>query len=96
MALEILWTNQAIEGFEAIVDYLESHFSEKEVNRFVTQVFDFLDTLKDYPEILESTEHQKNLYRGPINRFTLLTYRINKERKTIELINIRSTRQKPE
>ena len=36
---------------------------------------------------------KRNLYRGPINRLTILTYRINRRRNIIELVNIRPAKQ---
>ena len=35
MALEIVWTTRAINGFEEIIEYLETHFTEREVRNFV-------------------------------------------------------------
>ncbi len=78
-----------------IIDYLETNFTEKEVRKFVRQSHDFFRLLSQYPEMLESTGKQKNVYRGPISKYTILTYRINLRKKQIELINIRSSRQKP-
>lgn len=92
MALEIVWTKRAQTGYDKIIDYLEAHFSDKEVQRFVRE---FFELLAQYPELLESTKKQKYLHRGPINKYTILTYRIKPRKKQIELINIRSARQKP-
>ena len=95
MALEIVWTRHAQTGYDKIIDYLETHFSDKEVQRFVRQSSEFFKLLSQYPELLESTKKQKNLHRGPINKYTILTYRIKPRKKQIELINIRSARKKP-
>ena len=95
MALEIVWTKRAQTGYDKIIDYLETHFSDNEVQRFVRQSNEFFNLLSQYPELLESTKRHKYLHRGPINKFTILTYRIKPRKKQIELINIRSARQKP-
>jgi len=95
VALEIIWTKRAETGFTKIIDYIETHFTEKEVRNLVRQSLEFFELLSEYPEMLESTEKQKNVHRGPINRHTILTYRIKPRKKQIELINIRSSWKKP-
>lgn len=95
MALEIVWTKRAEQGFENIVQYLEANFTETEIHKFINQINEFLQLISEYPEILESSKKQKYLRRGPINKHTILTYRIKPKSEQIELINIRSSRQKP-
>ena len=95
MALEIVWTSRAQKGYASIIEYLDSHFSEKEIQKFVRQSHEFFELLSHYPELLESSKSQKYLHRGPINKYTILTYRIKPRKNQIELINIRSSRQKP-
>lgn len=96
MALEIVWTKRAETGYAEIIEYLETHFTEKEIRKFVRQSHQFFELLSQYPEMLESSsQKQKYVRRGPINKYTILTYRIKPRKKQIELLNIRSSRQKP-
>ncbi len=95
MALKIVWTNRALAGYDRIIIYLEEEWTEKEVKNFVQQTDEFFKLLKKYPEMLQKTQKHKNVYRGPINKLTILTYRVKPRKKLIELINIRSTRKKP-
>lgn len=95
MALEIVWTKQAEVGYGKVIQYLEANFSEKEIRNFVKQSNDFFNLLSQFPEMLESSRSQKNIRRGPINKFTLLTYRVDSKKHRIELINIRFSRQSP-
>ena len=95
MALEIVWTKRAENGYDRIIKYLEENFTEREIKKFLQASREFFELLKQYPEMLKKTKHCKNVYRGPINKHTILTYRIKPRKKEIELINIRSSRQKP-
>lgn len=95
MALEIVWTKRAETGYAKIIEYLETHFTEKEIRKFVRESHRFFELLSQYPEMLESSKKQKYVRRGPINKHTILTYRIKPRKRQIELINIRSSRQKP-
>ncbi|WP_426670783.1 type II toxin-antitoxin system RelE/ParE family toxin [Mucilaginibacter sp. McL0603] len=95
MAFEIVWTKRAIAGYDRIINYLIENWSEREITNFITETESFFEVLKTHPEILQRTSKQKNVYRGPINRLTILTYRIRPKVKQIQLINIRGARQKP-
>jgi len=95
MALEIVWTKQAEKGYAKIIKYLDSHFGDKEIRNFIRQTHDFFDLLTEYPEMLKASKKHKYLHRGPINKNTILTYRIKPRKKQIQLINIRAARKKP-
>lgn len=92
MALEIVWTRQAARGYARIIVHLEENWTEKEVKAFENNVSRFLSRLSDYPELLKLSS-KKNVRRGPIDRHTILTYRVAVNR--IELLNMRGARQKP-
>jgi plasmid stabilization system protein ParE len=95
MALKIVWTVRAAQGFDRIIKHLEEHWTEKEVMNFVREAYDLFELLKEHPGIFQMSSKRKNVHRGPINRLTMLTYRVKPRKKEIELLNIRSTRQKP-
>ncbi|WP_134201497.1 type II toxin-antitoxin system RelE/ParE family toxin [uncultured Algoriphagus sp.] len=93
MDLEILWTPQAIKGFERILNYLEIHFSDKEKKRFLNDASRFFEMIKAHPELLPKSFSQKNLYRGPINKYTVVVYRYLPRKKQIQLLSIRASRE---
>lgn len=95
MALTIVWTKRAIHGFERIVHYLEEHWTDREVRKFIHESVEFFELLSEYPELLQKTARKKNIYRGPMNKLTIITYRVKPRKKQIEIINIRGARQKP-
>ncbi len=95
MALALVWTKRAIQGYDRIVHYLELHWTEKEVRNFVLESDEFFKLLSQYPELLQKTSRHKNIYRGPMNKLTIITYRIKPRKQQIELINIRGSKQKP-
>ena len=95
MAVELVWSKRADQGYARIVKYLEDEWTGKEVQNFVRETKHFFDLLKKNPRILEPSRNFKDLYRGPINRLTILTYRYTPLKKEIILVNIRDTRKKP-
>lgn len=95
MALKITWTPRAEQGYDKIIEYLEKNWTDKEISKFIVETKMFLKLLENNPYLLEPSETRKNVFRGPLNRLTVLTYRIKPLKKQIELLNIRSARQKP-
>jgi plasmid stabilization system protein ParE len=95
MALTLVWTKRAIRGYDKIVRYLDQHWTEKEVSGFIKESDEFFSLLSQYPELLQQTGRHKNLYRGPMNKLTIITYRIRPRKFQIEIINVRGSRQKP-
>ena len=94
MALEIVWTPRAKRGYDDIIEYLTKNWTDREVGNFVKETFTFLGHLSEYPELLRAS-NKKNVRRGPMNKHTILTYRIKPRKKQIQLINIRAAKQKP-
>jgi plasmid stabilization system protein ParE len=95
MALEIVWTTRAEKGFEKIIAYLEENWTEREVQSFILESFRFFELLTTHPEILQKSSKQKNVYRGPMDNYNILTYRIKPQKKQIEFLNIRAAKRKP-
>jgi plasmid stabilization system protein ParE len=95
MAVELVWSKRADQGYSRIVKYLEDEWTDREVQNFVRETKHFFDLLKKNPRILEPSKSHKDLYRGPINRLTIITYRYKPRSKKIVLVNIRDARKKP-
>lgn len=94
MALELKWTKRAAQGYDRIIKHLEKEWGEKEVENFVRKTHAFFELLKLYPHLLPESPQGKHLHRGPIDKLTILTYRVKPRKKIIELVNIRSARRK--
>jgi len=95
MALKLVWSKRAEQGYARIVRHLEEEWTDKEVSNFVRETKRFFDLLAETPHMLEPTGSNQYLYRGPINRLTILTYHYKPRKKEIVLVNIRGARQKP-
>ena len=94
MDLEIVWSKRAAAGYSRILQHLDENWTTKEVENFEAEIKSFLTILSKQPYILKESK-RKGIRRGPINKFSLLTYQINKKSNQIQLINIRGARQQP-
>lgn len=90
MGLEIVWTRQSLKGYAHILKYLDDNWTEKEVLKFEKEIIDFLDLLSDHPYMLKESP-SKGLRRGPVNKLTIITYRVTKSQ--LQVINLRSSRK---
>ena len=88
MALKIIWSRRAEQGYDRIVGYLIDNWSDREVSLFMQETSKFLESLSENPNMLQKSSIRKNLYRGPMNRLTMVTYRLYPRKKIIELVNI--------
>ena len=50
MALAIHWSKRAEKKFDKIIEYLLIEWNEQVTETFVKKVYDFIDTLADFPE----------------------------------------------
>lgn len=94
MELEIIWSKRAAAGYSNILSYLDEHWSEKEVENFEEEIKRFFKNLSKQPYMLKESE-KANIRKGPINKLTMLTYRVDEKKHQLQLITIRSTRKKP-
>lgn len=93
MALKIVWTNQAIQGLEKVLDYLEKYWSTSEIISLEKNLIYLLNRISKYPEICPATSHLKDVRKGLIDRNNYIIYRINSRSNSIEIINFRGTKQ---
>ena len=80
MGYKIVWTRRAEQGYDKIVGYLLENWTEKEVRSFIAETRRLLSLLEENPGLLEQSSLKRNL---------------RPRLKQIELVNIRSARQKP-
>jgi plasmid stabilization system protein ParE len=93
MALKIVWSKRAILRFDHIVSFLVSEWGEKSAKDFIIKVFDFLDTLSEFPEIGSLENKEKNIRGFTILKQVNLYYRIKDD--AIILIIFFDNRQNP-
>ncbi len=93
MALKIVWSKRASLRFDHIVSFLVGEWGEKSAKDFIIKVFDFLDTLSEFPEIGSLENKEKNIRGFTLLKQVNLYYRIKDD--TIILILFFDNRQNP-
>ncbi len=95
MALKIVWTPQALQGLDKVLEYLEKEWTAKEILSLEKKIQEFIERISKYPEIYPSTNQYKHTRKAVIDKNNYIIYRIKPRKGIIELINYRGTKQKP-
>ncbi len=93
MALKIVWSKRASKRFDDIVSFLVNEWGEKSAKDFIINVFDFLETLSEFPEIGSLENKEKNIRGFTLLKQVNLYYRVKDD--TIILIIFFDNRQNP-
>jgi plasmid stabilization system protein ParE len=93
MALEVIWSPKSVERFDAILDYLQENWTEREMNIFIRKTFHIIGYISENPKMFRRSDKHKNIHEAIITRQVMLIYKIKSDR--IELLTFWDTRQHP-
>ena len=85
MALTIVWSRRATLKFDQIISYLIAEWGEKSAKEFFIKVFEFLETLSEFPEIGSIENKEKNIRGFTIVKQVNIFYRITNDKILILL-----------
>lgn len=94
MALEIVWTPQAEKGLDTVIDYLEKEWTINEILTLENNLKSLLNQITAYPESCPKTFSFTNVHKGLVDKNNYIVYRVRYDKKLIEIINFRGTKQK--
>lgn len=94
MAFKIVWSKEAEDTFEEIISYLEIKWTEKEIEKFVSETSKIVSILKKNPFLFRGSDKAK-IFEVLIGKQNLLIYQINESEKRVELLSFWDTRQNP-
>lgn len=92
---DVLWTNSAKISFNKIVEYLNEAWTEREIEKFITQTTELISNLKRQPEMCRPSSKRKNVRIGIINKRTQLIYHYKPRKKQIEILLFWDPKQNP-
>ena len=72
--LNVYWTARAIRDLESIIHYLETNWSEKEVENFYTKLNKAISLISSRPKLFRLTNSRKNLRRCVLSKQTTIYY----------------------
>lgn len=90
---KIRWTEHALFELAEIVDYLEKRWTEKELNRFATELEHTIELISKNPYLFAVSKEKPDVRRAVILKLNSLYYRINGT--TVELLSLFLNRKDP-
>lgn len=90
-----MWTPEAEKTFDAIIEYLEARWTEKEIQNFIHNTQKVISQIKSNPYSFQSST-RKEIRRAIISKHNSLFYNINVKENVIELYTFWDNRKDPE
>ncbi len=94
MALKARWTQEAEDSFEAVIEYLENKWSEKEVRNFVRKTNEVIKQIEKHPYQYRASSF-KNMRIAVITKHNNLIYHVNEDAEIIDLFTFWDNRKDP-
>ena len=96
MDCKIVWSQKAIQSFDANIEYLQINWTDKEIRNFVELVDKKILLLSKQPQIgsIRNIKHQ-HIRTTLVHKRISLIYRYKSTRKEIELLLFWNTAQNP-
>ncbi len=92
MVKEIKWTPESIDAFNGIIKYLESEWTIKDIENFVTATKIIADFISEHPKMFRKT-NKKNIHEALVTPHNLMIYKIYP--RHIDIITFWDTRKNP-
>lgn len=86
MGFKVLWTNEAVENLEDILQYLESIFSHKEVAIFKAKLNSLIQLISKTPTLFPLSEHNNRFRKAVLSKQTTLYYEIKEDQVILALL----------
>ena len=93
MTREIIWSPDAVNDFESILEYLELKWSNRIARRFINKIDDNIELIIEDPKIFPLINQEMQIRKSVITKQNTLFYReINGK---IEIVRLFDTRKDP-
>jgi plasmid stabilization system protein ParE len=79
MDYKLVWTQEAIDNLEGILDYLFANWSQKEVIQFKYKLSKQIDLILQFPKMFPVSDYNPQLRKAVLSKQTTLFYQIKDE-----------------
>ena len=89
---KILWTDHALGELEKTIEYLETNFTRKELEKLSQKIESIVSLISHNPRLFSKSDNT-GIFRVTILKFNTMYYRIQGD--SIEILSFFSNRQNP-
>jgi len=90
---DIEWSDEALSNLAQIVHYLESNWTEREIENFFLRLENVLELISKNPKLFSITHKRKNVRRCILGKQTSIYYKFESDK--IFLVTLWDNRQDP-
>jgi plasmid stabilization system protein ParE len=94
--MEVIWSAKARITYFGVLDYLEKHWTKKEIIRFSYKTESVIKAIRKNPGIFACSLKHKNIRKANIDKNNSFFYQVDKTNKRIYLLTFFDNRQDPE
>ena len=94
--MKVFLSARAEAKLHKLSEYLIENWNLKTRDKFISKLNERIEQISSQPESCPKSSEFKNLYKCVVTKQITLFYRVNFEKKEIEIITIFDTRQDPE
>lgn len=90
---KVFWTAHALEELRQTIQYLESEFTPKEIERLAYKIEFVIRNISRFPDLYPESSRMKRVRRAVVTKFNTIYYRVDPEHRRIEVLSFFSNRQ---
>jgi plasmid stabilization system protein ParE len=90
---KVFWSDEALSNLDSILHYLDTQWTEREVNNFKNRLSNQLDIITRFPTLFPASEINPTLRKAVLSKQTTLFYQLGDD--TINIVYLFDTRQDP-
>ena len=79
--MRVRWTPKARSSYTEILNYLETHWTEREIKIFMAKVDHLLELIRHNPEMDEESKKKRSIRKILITKQNTLYYRVKSRKK---------------
>lgn len=93
--MRLRWTPKARRSYTEILNYLDTHWTEKEIKIFIAKVDHLLELIRHNPELGEESKKKRSVRKILITKHNTLYYRVKSNKKELQILVFWDNRQDP-
>lgn len=90
----LIWSDEALNNLKEIIEYLEKHWTEKEIKKFIQLLEKRLSYIQNNPFLFSESDGGKGLRKSVLSRQTSIFYIVVANQ--IRIVTVFDNRQNPQ
>ena len=89
----LFWSDESLRDLQNIIDYLNSNWTQKEIQNFVKRLDKRLEIIIGNPKLFPKTRKRRNVRKSVLSKHTVIYYKMEKD--VVTILTLFDPRQDP-